>query len=557
MLSIKAFANEDDCYVAWNCEVEIAGCEGFALFRIPIINGVDGQEVAVNNRIDFQNLHLGASAAVSSVSSPIKRYSWVDHGVNTGDTVKYRVESIVNGQPNGNSALSNEVTLTSECGDGYGAFFNRGLVMSQFVSRIAKEDGFNPLRIKDQLAGSEQKLRKFMGGDLMATLVSILDGLAAPGNTDQIFLALYELSDNILVPMLALIGHRVHIVLTNGAEQPDENADARKVLTDAGCNVFMRHFKAGASAHNKFLVVTDSGGTPKLLQTGSANWQMTGMCTQINNIVVSGNKDLAQEYLNQWNRLKQAGDDLTPGLIASNDNVKVVNTGNSTTRLWFTATSDGQELEEAHDFIANAKSAVMFLMFMPGKSILLDAIAEQSQAGLYVRGVVSTIQTPNDTTNTVDAEVTLVERGPTKPQHLSIIQPEGIRTPLLGLNEEVTRSQFLNHGAIGFAIIHSKVVVIDPLGPEPIVITGSHNFSSSASRKNDENMLIIKGNRKLAEAYAVNIKSVYDHFRANAVAAEMASQGKNMGELFSDKLTWQAAYFKANNSKKQDREYWK
>lgn len=198
----------------------------------------------------------------------------------------------------------------------------------------------------------------------------------------------------------------------------------------------------------------------------------------------------------------------------------------------------------------------MFLMFMPGKSILLDAIAAQSQAGLYVRGVVSTIKLPKDTSNVLSADVTLVERGATKPQHLDIVQPEGIKTPLLGLNKEVTRSQFLNPGGIGHAIIHSKVVVIDPLGANPIVVTGSHNFSGNASSKNDENLMIVEQNSRLALAYAVNIKSVYDHFRANAVAAEMASQNKNEGDLFKDKLGWQAAYFVPGNSKKQDREFW-
>lgn len=300
MPTIKAFANGDECYVAWSTDAPIPNCEGFALFRIPVTrdehgNPVNGQEVVVNNRIDFNNLQVGATAAVGSNQSPIKRFSWVDHDVEAGVEVRYRVEPVVDGAPNGDSTVSEPVMLTNDAGDGYQAFFNRGLVMSQFVSRIAQADGFNPMRITDALAGSERTLRQFMGGQLMAKLNSILDDLAAPGNTDQIFLALYELSDNILVPKLALLSDRVNIILTNGAAQPDENAAARKVLTDAGCNVFMRHFKEGASAHNKFLVVTDANGAARFVQTGSANWQLTGMCTQINNIVVSSNAELADQ----------------------------------------------------------------------------------------------------------------------------------------------------------------------------------------------------------------------------------------------------------------------
>lgn len=45
-----------------------------------------------------------------------------------------------------------------------------------------------------------------------------------------------------------------------------------------------------------------------------------------------------------------------------------------------------------------------------------------------------------------------------------------------------------------------------------VVVTGSHNFSKSVSSKNDENLLIIKGNKSLAQAYEVNILSVCDHY---------------------------------------------
>src|SRR5262249_56784810 len=62
------------------------------------------------------------------------------------------------------------------------------------------------------------------------------------------------------------------------------------------------------------------------------------------------------------------------------------------------------------------------------------------------------------------------------------------------------------------AIVHSKVIVIDPFSPDCTVIAGSHNFSDSASQRNDENLVIIRGNQKLAQAYALHINGVYDHY---------------------------------------------
>jgi phosphatidylserine/phosphatidylglycerophosphate/cardiolipin synthase-like enzyme len=62
------------------------------------------------------------------------------------------------------------------------------------------------------------------------------------------------------------------------------------------------------------------------------------------------------------------------------------------------------------------------------------------------------------------------------------------------------------------AIVHSKIIVIDPFSDDCAVVTGSHNFSVFASEKNDENLVIVRGNKRLAQAYAVHINGVYDHY---------------------------------------------
>jgi phosphatidylserine/phosphatidylglycerophosphate/cardiolipin synthase-like enzyme len=65
----------------------------------------------------------------------------------------------------------------------------------------------------------------------------------------------------------------------------------------------------------------------------------------------------------------------------------------------------------------------------------------------------------------------------------------------------------------GHAIIHDKIVVIDPCDAENCaVITGSHNLGYRASYCNDDNLLIVRGNRALAIAYAVHVLDLYDHY---------------------------------------------
>jgi phosphatidylserine/phosphatidylglycerophosphate/cardiolipin synthase-like enzyme len=56
-----------------------------------------------------------------------------------------------------------------------------------------------------------------------------------------------------------------------------------------------------------------------------------------------------------------------------------------------------------------------------------------------------------------------------------------------------------NRGAM-----HHKVIVIDG----ETVVTGSYNFSKNAETRNNENLLIIKGNREIAEAYLAEFERI-------------------------------------------------
>jgi phosphatidylserine/phosphatidylglycerophosphate/cardiolipin synthase-like enzyme len=49
--------------------------------------------------------------------------------------------------------------------------------------------------------------------------------------------------------------------------------------------------------------------------------------------------------------------------------------------------------------------------------------------------------------------------------------------------------------------IHNQFMLIDPLSDDPIVIGGSANSSAASTEDNDENMLVIRGNRRAAGIY--------------------------------------------------------
>lgn len=67
---------------------------------------------------------------------------------------------------------------------------------------------------------------------------------------------------------------------------------------------------------------------------------------------------------------------------------------------------------------------------------------------------------------------------------------------------------------VRYANAHNKVVLVDAEGPEPVVVTGSYNYTFSAQARNAENLLILRANAPLARAYLDN----WRRHRADAVA---------------------------------------
>lgn len=64
-----------------------------------------------------------------------------------------------------------------------------------------------------------------------------------------------------------------------------------------------------------------------------------------------------------------------------------------------------------------------------------------------------------------------------------------------------------------YAAAHNKVLLIDVEQSDPVVITGSYNFTWSAQARNAENLLILRGNQALARRYLDNWRRHRDDAR--------------------------------------------
>jgi phosphatidylserine/phosphatidylglycerophosphate/cardiolipin synthase-like enzyme len=566
---LKVYADEDDALLYWTTSVPLAGCRGFAIERrITRRGGAEESSGFLVNRTGFVGEPVtvptnGKPATKPSTDWPFQRYNWTDHDADTGDTVSYRVIPILRNDAGELEQSTDEASKWSDAhvlgvdeDERFQPFFNRGFVMAQFMSRYLAENKLTLKQFKDRINDATDKtIRQFLSGDLRKALLAELETAVTEGT--DIYAALYELSDAELIAGLVKLGEKAHVVLSNGsikakkgegsaaARQRDENKAARAKLLKAKVDVIDidRFVSPGALAHNKFLVRTDKKGKGVIAWTGSTNWTSTGLCTQVNNGLLVKDPKIAKIYLDQWHLLRNAKNACPSKLVTSNNKPNQV--GDDVT-VWFSRTQKQVDLTALEEAVQGAKEGVLFLMFMPGSSGLFSTVAKMSgDPKLFVRGVVSTLPNGTDDESTVD--VNLIDNDKHTPLHLDIIQPEGIEHPFANFAAEVTRKQFLSQ--IGYAIIHSKVAVVDPFSDNPIVITGSHNFSSTASAKNDENFIIIQGDKALAEAYAVNIEGAYQHY---VYRAFLAKTDKPFNGL-KDNDTWQAPKLKAA---KQELDFW-
>jgi phosphatidylserine/phosphatidylglycerophosphate/cardiolipin synthase-like enzyme len=526
-IELKVVANSDDTYLVWRPTNRIENCLGFAIKRKR--NG--GEPELLKNRVGFSSDQQENFSPQPSTTLPFQRLDWTDHGGNTGDRLSYQVVAMV-GQPGHlqegpASAWSDDITLSADCGDGLSAYFNRGIVLSQFVARLMRERNWKIADLRTHAATLNDPLRDFLGGDLRKALLQMVDAVAADASK-EIYAALFELTDDELVGKLMMLGPRLHIVLANGAVKhagDDENTTARDKLRQAGAEVIDRMSAPHFLAHNKFAVVCDKarGGqqpVPFSVWTGSANWQPTGLCTQVNNGIMIGDAGVAADFFSAWNRLKDAESASTPDLKQVNSAEPVARQlANSQVRVSsrFTATRDQVDMDDLLGIIGEAKTSVLFQMFMPGQDIFDAVNAKTGQ--MFVRGVVNTFPGEGSTHATTQL-VGGTAHGKTVEQ--DVVEPSGIGHSIGSwMVDEITRKGF---NQIGHAIIHSKVLVVDATGDNPIVVTGSHNFSKTASAKNDENFVVIRGSKALAMAYAVNCIAVYEHYRWRAYVNQAAGQ---------------------------------
>jgi phosphatidylserine/phosphatidylglycerophosphate/cardiolipin synthase-like enzyme len=540
MANAVAYANNDVALIAWSYSAKITNCLGFALYRAE--SGTDAWE-ALPAWVGFQGETNPNHDHKTTEVWPIQKFSWKDVTAKRGATYKYKVVPMLGTAGNltadtSNGLETNEVTLRADHGS-IAAYFNRGILSTQFVARqlpSTKSGGPSSAALKDRIDQPGDPLRQALAGQMLDALNLLLE--RAKKENGRCYLALYELNDPEMVAKL--IGNsRISIVLSNTGADDSTNAATRAGLHDSGVDIQDRFVPNGHIGHNKFVVYVDSQGKPKAVQTGSTNWSDTGICAQSNNSIVIESEELASFYFDYWQRLKAQGNEQGKAFRNENNTPRTATVDGKEITLWFSPNTQAStktrtsatpaDMAMVFDLIDKAQQGILFLLFQPGTPSVADEIekAAQSRPDLFVRGAATDPKVAADFDH-----IDLYHRGSNPPD--TVVPATEVKDQFSFWEKEILKTS----GA--HAIIHDKIVVIDPFSDEAIVCTGSHNDGYRASYMNDENLLIIRGNRELAQAYAAHCWDVYDHYRWRFV---LSKQGEAAFSALDTTDSWQDKYF--------------
>ena len=249
--------------------------------------------------------------------------------------------------------------------------------------------------------------------------------------------------------------------------------------------VLFRTDDEGSGMHNKFLIADAEYTDLAQVLTGSTNWTAANLTTDYNNLVVIQDESLAKAYTIEFNEMWGSEGAMPDAANSKFGAAKSVNTprkfiiGGSPVELVFSPT-DGTT-NAIRDAVLETDYDLHFALLAFTRDEIAEAMLEVNSIFVNMNGIME--QATNQ-----GSEFETLNTG-----NLPVYSHAGIPNT-----------------------IHHKYCIIDhsEVASDPTVITGSHNWSSTAENVNDENTLIIHDAR-LANLFYQEYKKRLDEVTTN------------------------------------------
>jgi hypothetical protein len=498
-VEIQAYGNSEGVLIVWRTERALRGCLGFAVYRETLGDGGIDRDV-LENRIGMRFGVAAQPGGLATTKYPIQSFSWM---VPAKGEARYRVAPVYGtpgklaepSQQQAGSAWTGWVSSLTGSNPGCRAFFSAPFWLATRLPGIRAGTRESGLRGG---AGRASELRGHLGGGLRRRLLELLT--AAKAADRRVYVALSALDDPDLAGALAALGKNARAIVPSDALR----GRTPKSLKDAGVRVYVCENTA-ATAPRNFIVSCDRWGTPLSVLAGSAAWTIDALCLRSNNAVLMESAPLARAYLDWWEDLAHpagAGPLRRDRISSSPAHIREPNMALT---FWNTPARGSADLRDAKRLIRGARQGVLFAVNRKrvARDVMEEVLGRLSDKDLFIEGL-----SWSGGRARYDYRVN---------DKLSVITLPG-----------------------SAPAITSTIVLVDPFGPHPVVMTGSHDLGESTSAGRQADLLIIENVPGLAAEYAVHLVGMFNHLRFRASLAAYGSKG---GVFLKQTSSWQDRYF--------------
>ena len=526
-LSIHAIAGTYVVLLGIDMEEEASrGVLGFAIERT---DHTEDERYWLKGLKTFEETDPGVPGLlVSTLEHPFQSFLWGDYTAKTRHSYTYRVVAM-RGKPK-KLEQGEEVEIRVETEDDavgtHAIYFNRGVAGSQAYAR--KFHNKPPDKVADREAW------KWLSRGLEEALLDFIS--QADGERYALRGALYEFQ---YLPVLEAFrdAHRrgadVKIVFDAKPTADSPNEKNRAAIAEARIKGLTLPREANPSfiAHNKFVVLLEDG-QPRQVWTGSTNITDGGIFGHSNVGHLVRDEAVAAKYLSYWEEL--SGNPEARNLRPLVEEATPVPDGApepDRTTVVFSPRSSLEALEWYAARMDAAESAV-FLTAAFGISEPIEQVFEEDKD--YLRYVLLERK---------DEDMEVLFRDPDNRFALGATYGDTTLGNLLaerltGLNTKVF-------------YVHTKYVLIDPLSDDPLVITGSANFSEPSTKENDENMLVIRRDTRVADVYLGEFMRLFNHFFARNLVSDQEDPASSGQTYLSPDDSWRVGHFREGPQQKE------
>lgn len=518
-------------------ETKKDGVLGFGIQRTDLS---DNKTVWLAGFKSFRQAHLPRGTIVPTNEHPIQAFLWGDYTVRKDHQYRYRVVAM-RGKP-GELHESDEVSITvqmeKEKKEGHHIYFNRGIAGSQaYVRKFGNK--------KPDAIGL--KAYEWLSRGLVEGLISFIR--QATGPTWSIHASVYEFQYTpILKEFKSCIDKGVDLKIIFDCKNEGQFQDGKPkgpwkgnidALRDSGIpESCLKARKSNPSfiSHNKFIILLRTG-IPEQVWTGSTNITIGGIFGHSNVGHLVRDKLVAKAYEMYWQELNK--DPPAINLRPWNNNnfpVPKDNPQSNSVQVIFSPRSDLEALEWYSSRMDRTNSAT-FLTAAFGVNDLFENVFSKEENHLrYLM-----LESEDD--------------------NMEILRKWKFNRISIGnVLEENLFEHWLKEMLTGFnrhvKYIHTKYMLVDPLSDDPLIITGSANFSNASTKNNDENMLIIRGDTRVADMYLTEFMRIFMHFYFRTIVNGIgtADTDPEAGFLKEDD-SWILPYFQDGTPKYKERKY--